>query len=222
MMGTQANVRSVDALRDLRTALALYSEDVLAALGGVEMELKRTAYWVSHERRAYWQEQIKRRREAVAQAKAEVFRRKLAKTDDYTPAMSEQKELLRKTQVALLDAESRLVLLKKWEPALQQAVLEYHGGVRRLKDRAAGDVLRAVSLLERLIDALEAYLRLAPPSGATVTATADRSPFDAIAGSVLDSEPEEVEEEPEAGEPSDDDAPTPPEPEPLDMTDPSA
>ena len=194
-MGTQANVRSIDALRDLRTALALYSDEVLAALGGVEMELKRTSYWVSHERRAYWQEQVKRRREAVAQAKAEVFRRKLSKTDDYSPAMSEQKELLRKTQAALEDAESRLVLLRKWEPALHQAMLEYHGSVRRLKTLASGDVFRAVALLERLIDALEAYLRLAPPSGAgTVeapSASVSSSPFDAIAGTVFDGEADE-------------------------------
>src|SRR4051812_11342199 len=97
-MGTQASVRSIDALKDLRTALALFSEDVLSALGAVDMEVRRTVQWVTHDRRAYWQEQVKRRRERVASAQAEVFRRKLAKTADYTPAFSEQKEILRKAQ----------------------------------------------------------------------------------------------------------------------------
>ena len=84
-MSNQADVRSIDAIRGFRVALALFAEDALAALGAVDMEAKRTVQWVQHDRRAYWQEQIKRRREQVAMAKAEVFRRKLAKTDDYTP-----------------------------------------------------------------------------------------------------------------------------------------
>lgn len=163
-MGDQADVRSIDALRELRIALATFAEEVQAALGAVDMEIKRTVRWVQHDRRAYWLEQVKRRRERVAMAQAEVFRRKLAKTDDYSPAMSEQKELLRKAEAGLRDAETRLGLVKKWEPSLQQAVLEYHATTRRIGHHAGGEVPRAIAVLGRLIDALEAYLGEAPPS----------------------------------------------------------
>ena len=205
-MGTQASVQSIDALQGLRTALALFSEDALAALGAVDMEVRRTVQWVSHDRRAYWQEQIKRRRDLVSAAQAEVFRRKLAKTADYSPAFSEQKEILRKAQEALQDAESRLILVRKWEPALQQAALEYQASTRRIKDLAAGDVPRAVALLERLIDALEAYLRVAVPTTAPASGTSSAlpSPFDTIAGTILD-------EEPPAPEPAPEPETTPPE-----------
>ena len=79
-MSSQAEVHSIDALKDFRTALALYSEDALSALGAVEAEVRRTGQWLQQERPYYWQEQIKRRREQVASAKAEVFRRRLQKT----------------------------------------------------------------------------------------------------------------------------------------------
>ncbi len=79
--------------------------------------------------------------------------------------MSEQKENLRKAEANLQDAEKRYAAVKKWQPLFKQAVLEYHGSVQRIKDLAAGDVPRAVNLLSRMIDALEAYLRVAPPSG---------------------------------------------------------
>ena len=164
-MSNQADVQSIDAIKEFRVALALFADDALGALGGVGMEAKRTVQWVQHDRRAYWQEQIKRRREQVAMAKSEVFRRKLAKTDDYTPAMSEQKELLRKAEASLQDAEHRAVLVKKWETALQQAVLEYQGSTRRISNLAGGDVPRAVAVLERMIVALEAYLNVAQTSG---------------------------------------------------------
>lgn len=165
LMSSQAAVHSVEALKEFRVALALFGDDVLAALGAVEMEAKRTAQWLQHDRRMYWQDQLKRRREQVAQAKAEVFRRKLAKTPEYSPAMSEQKELLRRAEASLQDAERRAAQVKKWEPALQQAILEYHGSIRRIKGLASGDVPRAMFALERMVDALEAYLRVAPPSG---------------------------------------------------------
>ena len=100
-MGEQAAVRSVEALQEFRAALATFAEEALAALGGVDMEVRRTVQWVQHDRRDYWLGQIKRRREQVSMAQAEVFRRKLAKTDDHNPAMSEQKENLRKAEAGL-------------------------------------------------------------------------------------------------------------------------
>lgn len=184
-MSDQADVHSIEALKDFRVAMALFGEDAVSALGAVDMEVRRTVQWVTHDRRAYWQEQIKRRRDKVAQAKAEVFRRKLAKTADSTPAFSEQKELLRQAEASLRDAETRADLVKKWEPALQQAVFEYHGSTQRIKSLAGGDVPRALALLGRLIDALEAYLRVSPPTGGGVPA-----PIGAIVETVLAQEPD--------------------------------
>jgi hypothetical protein len=163
-MSSQASVHSIDALKDFRVALALYSEDTLAALGAVEAEVRRTVRWLEQERPVYWQEQIKRRREQVSMAKAELFRRQLQKRPDYTPPMSEQKENLRRAEASLQDAEKRLTMVRKWQPVLQHAVLEYHASIQRLKDLAA-ELPTAVNLLSRLIDALEAYLRVQPPSG---------------------------------------------------------
>jgi hypothetical protein len=192
-MSSQATVHSIDDLKDFRASLALYGEDTLGALGAVEAEVRRTVRWLEEERPVFWHEQIKRRREAVSLARGEVFRRNLQKRPGYTPPMSEQKEALRKAEASLQDAEKRLAIVRKWQPRLRQAVLEYHGTVQRLKDLAAADVPSAVNLLTRLIDALEAYLRVAPPSGLgldAATSSSSKTPapaqFIAIATKVLD------------------------------------
>jgi hypothetical protein len=191
-MSSQATVYSVEELKNFRVALALYGEDTLGTLGAVESEVRRMLRWVEEERPAYWQDQIKRRREMVAQARADVFRRNLQKKADYNPAMSEQKDALRKAEASLQDAEKRLVMVRKWQPLLRHAVLEYHASVQRLKDIAAGDVLSGVNLLTRIVDALEAYLQVAPPSGPGLAGapSSDRAPAPAplisIATTVLD------------------------------------
>jgi hypothetical protein len=207
-MSNQVDVQSIDALKEIRVALALFGEDALGALGAVEMEIRRTLQWLEHDRRLYWQDQIKRRREWVASAKAEVFRRELQRTPDYSPSCSEQKEMLRKAEAGLREAEMKLALVKKWEPALRQAVFEYHGTTRRIKDLAGGDVLRAMGRLERMIDALEAYVRVAPPSG---QGHDGRSPLEVVGSAIVDEEdgdlpPEAgaVEEPAAPGEPGDD------------------
>jgi hypothetical protein len=196
-MSSQADVRSIDALKDFRVALALYEEDTLAALGAVEAEVRRTSQWLLQDRPLYWQEQIKRRREQVTAAKSEVFRRQLQKKPDYSPSMSEPMEILRRAEASLQDAEKRLSMVRKWQPLFQQAVLEYHGSIQRIKELAAVDVPRAVNLLSRLIDALEAYLQVVPPSGlGTEAATGSRAAralttsaeFEKIAASTLDGE----------------------------------
>src|SRR4051794_21683772 len=48
-MSNQADVRSIEALEDLRVALGLFADDALAALGGVEMEVRRTIQWLQHD-----------------------------------------------------------------------------------------------------------------------------------------------------------------------------
>jgi len=191
-MSSQATVHSIDALKELRTALALYGDDTLGALGAVESEVRRTMRWLQEERPYYWQDQIKRRREQVAIAKSELFRRQLQKRPDYTPPMSEQKENLRKAEASLQDAEKRLAMVRKWQPLYKQAVLEYHASIQRLKDLSAGDIPRAVNLLTRLIDALEAYLRVTPHSGLGLEPGLDaaRAPatFVSIATEILDAD----------------------------------
>jgi hypothetical protein len=203
-MGEHAAVHSIEGLKDFRVALALFAEDALSALGAVDMEVKRTVHWVHYDRRAYWQEQIKRRRELVSMAQAEVFRRKLSKTADNSPAMSEQKELLRKAEASLHDAERRIELVRKWEPALQQAVLEYKASRARIKNLASGDVPRAIALLERLIVALEAYLTEAPP-----TVSDMRAPLVALAETVLAAPLDEEETVVDEVDEEDGPAPTP-------------
>jgi hypothetical protein len=110
--------------------------------------------------------------------------------------MSEQKENLRKAESSLQDAEKRLAMVRKWQPIFKHAVLEYHASIQRLKDLAAGDVPRAVNLLSRMIDSIEAYLRVVAPSGLGPQAVAAAAagapmamamaPFDSIATALLD------------------------------------
>lgn len=191
-MSTQAAVYSVASLKDFRASLTLYGEETIAAIGAIDAELRRTAHWLHQDRPNYWQTQIKKRRDDVASARAELFRRKLAKTPDHSPAMSEQKENLRRAEARLQDAERRLALVRKWQKVLPQVVFEYRASSRRIRDLSAGDVPRAVNLLSRIIDALEAYLRTAPPTFSWASGTAPE--LDSHTDAAFDEVPEALDD----------------------------
>ena len=164
-MSSQADVRSIEALKDFRAALAIYAEEALGGLASVGMEAKRTVHWVAHDRRDYWINEVKRGRERVSAARAEVSKRRMAQSAGSGSSFGEQKEILRAAEARLREAESKVILVRKWEPILAQAILEMKASTRRLGDLAGGDVPRAIASLTRMVDALEAYLRESPPDG---------------------------------------------------------
>ncbi len=201
-MSSQIAVNSIDGLKDLRAAMAVYGEDTLGALGAVLTEVRRTNRWLQADGPAYWQDQIKRRREKVASAQAELFRKKLAKN----ASMSEQVENLKRAEAHLQDAEKRLVMTRKWATQFQHAVLEYQGSVRRLKTMASGEIPAGMNLLSRLIDALEAYLQVSAPTTSSIPdPTAVPAAMESIATKMLDDEPpprEDSDEEEPAEDPA--------------------
>jgi hypothetical protein len=164
---SQANVRSIEPLMDLKAALAVYAEEATGALGASEMELRRVTRWLCDEQGLYWQGQIKKRRELVAMARAELSRKKLGRMHGHSTSHSEQQEAVEKAEKRLAEAEFRLQKVKKWIPVLQQASMEYHATTRRLQGLIGGDVPRSLALLERVMNAIESYLAVTAPSGAT-------------------------------------------------------
>jgi len=72
-MSSQAAVHSIENLKEFKAAVAIYGDDTVAALGAIDAEVRRALLWLQQDRPAYWLEQIKRRREVVASAQAEVF-----------------------------------------------------------------------------------------------------------------------------------------------------
>ena len=75
-MAESAKVLSVEALKEFRVSLINFVEEARNALGGVDMELRRTRDWLERDQLSYWQMQVKRRHEAMMMARTELHRRR--------------------------------------------------------------------------------------------------------------------------------------------------
>jgi capsule polysaccharide export protein KpsE/RkpR len=156
---SQANVRSVEALKDFKNALIAYAEEARNALNGVDMEVRRTRDWLDRDQLMYWQTQVKKRNEMVSQARADLFRRQISQGNSGSVSDSDQKEALRIAIQRLRNAEEKLAKVKKWGPVLDHAIAEYNSAARPLGDRISGDLVNSLALLDRMaFDGVELQL----------------------------------------------------------------
>lgn len=158
-------VYNIDAIRLFRERLAEFGEDAQGALVAMDMDSRRTVDQITRELPTYWKAQLKKRDEKLQQAKAELFRRKLAETTPGSLDDTQQKEMVRRAEVQVREAQHKLETIKKWATPLAQAVEQYHGQSRGLSDMVGPQLERAMAQLAGMIAALEAYTgAVAPPS----------------------------------------------------------
>ena len=165
-MSQAARVSSIDAVKDFREALASFCEDAREALGAIDMEARRIHEWVLHDQWHFWRRQVLVRQDELAQAKADLFRRQLARISGQDPDCIEQKEAVWEAQRRVEEAEEKVEKCRQWGRLLQRALEEYQGPARQLAALVEGQPPQGVAVLGQIIDSLEAYVSLgAAPGG---------------------------------------------------------
>ena len=174
-MSRSANVQSIQTLRDFKVAMITFGEDARNALSGVEMDLRKMRDFLERDQLGYWQMQIKRRNEEVMQARADLHRRKISQQGSDAVSDSEQKEALREAMKRLRIAEEKVALIKRLIPQLHHAIAEYHSHSQPLGDHITGGFEKSLSVLERMILSLEAYVATTAPSAPRMEPVASTS-----------------------------------------------
>ncbi len=162
-MAKGARVISIDAIRTFRSHLCTYIEEASVALTDSHADVQRTVHWIKHDRVRFWQGEIRRRSEKVAQAKSELYRAQLASRDERPSCVIERKALARAEQ-RLAEAQTKFGNSKKWALELERESMLYRGQCQRFSGALTGDLPRAVALLEQSANRLEEYVQLRAPT----------------------------------------------------------
>ena len=167
MTGPQADVRSIDAVRDWHATLANYADSLAEALAGVEMEIRHATEWLD-EQLSLWRQAIRDCEEEVVRAKAELSQRKFKTWDGRDPDCTVQELALRSAKARLEHAEEQVERVRQWIGRLPKIIDEtYRGAGRRLQNFLDDDFPKGQIELARRIASLETYagLRLDLGSG---------------------------------------------------------
>jgi hypothetical protein len=160
-----ADVRSIEALRELHAAVCKFRTNAQDALAAVDLTIRRANDWLSDQLN-FWQRAIRTSEDEVFQAKQELAQRKYTSWDGREPDSTVQQENLRKAQAKLRYAHDKVATVRRWMQKFPHAASEvYEGPARQLGATLETELARGLALLERRVVALEQYAALAPPEG---------------------------------------------------------
>jgi hypothetical protein len=168
-MGMSANVLSVQALEDLKAALARFGGEAHEALNAAQLEIRRTLDWLA-ERLQYWQNEVRRRQQLLAQAQAALARCRASgmrdpKTGAYRePPCTAEWEAARQAEARLREAEAELRSVQHWKQAVEQAAADYGRQAGRLATQLNCELPKASALLGRKVATLQSYVLMGAPA----------------------------------------------------------
>jgi hypothetical protein len=167
-MAGQAEVRSIDTLAFVKSALATFAYECGQALAEVELEGRRGVEWITVDQAGYWKAEVRRRGEKVNEAMRDLERcRTFKSTGDGPPACTEEKKNLEKARRKLQVAEEKVEAVRHWTPIVQQQFRETGVRLVHFREVLDVDVPKAVARVERMLKALEAYRQTSGPATST-------------------------------------------------------
>ncbi len=164
-MSQEARIHSILVLTQLRASLGTFAEIASAALEEASTEIQRTRQWLEGDRSRHWKKEVQTRSEQMARARIalkqkQVFDRTLAGTPT---SCVDEKKALKKAEARFQEAEHKLSRVRAWTQQLEKEMSDYRGATQRLLSAVEVDIPNARARLDKMIDALEAYIALAPP-----------------------------------------------------------
>ncbi len=163
-MSQDARVLSVQALRDFKVSMIKFVEEARGALSGVDMELRRMRDWLERDQLGYWTTQVKKRQEALMNARSELAKRHIAAQGNSSISDTDQKEAVRLAQKRLHIAEEKVQVVKRLIPILHHAIADYKSCASPMTDHLSGGMEKSMGTLEKMVRSLEDYLALQAPT----------------------------------------------------------
>jgi hypothetical protein len=156
-MGSRANVRSFDAIRRFRAAVVEAETDLVSVLGALRQEVIRTLEWLDHDRPAHWQQQSRVCSDKLAEARTQLARRQMITVAGHRPECIEEKNELHRAKQRLEHAYEMIRVVRQWSIKAHRKADEYTGQIGRLEQMLLVDIPNMKSLLDRILNALDAY-----------------------------------------------------------------
>jgi hypothetical protein len=163
-MGRFARVTSIGVLQTTAAALQRFRGEGAGVLEDLEIEVRRAAEWIHHDRKDYWAHELRRSQDAVSEARILLQQARLSRrTEGHEPACVDEQRALDRAKRRLATAEEKVQAVKQWTVAIDRAVDEFQRNRARFATWLDTDLPRAVAALDRMSQSLESYVSLETP-----------------------------------------------------------
>lgn len=160
-----ANVGSAQALIEFRAALIQFQERAEAALGSLRQESQRTMRWLTQDQPHYWQTQLRRGFDHVAETRVALETCRMRTVAGHRSACIEEQVAHRKAKARLEYVQQQIDVVRRWGVKAGDETNEFLGKLGPLERSLDQELPQMIAALGHMVDAIEAYAMVARDSG---------------------------------------------------------
>lgn len=173
-MSDSANIKSLEAIKEFKVALAKFEEQARQALITAQTDIGRAISRMQNDYLAYWKHEYKRWERKLAEAKNELARLELQPRDQRPSAVVERKAIDRAEQ-NMRRAQDKVERVKRWGRELEKEADLCRGQLQQLDELIESDVPKAKAMVDRMLSELEQYVHMATPDTGIAGVGAEQS-----------------------------------------------
>jgi hypothetical protein len=164
-MSDAARVTNLDELTRFRAGVVKAHEELRLAMAEAESEVGRVRGWLEREQTLYWTTQLRKAQEHVTVCKSALYRKQMiTSSKDQKPSIVDEKKALERAQARLAVCEQKRAATRRWTIQINREEILFRAGLAPLSAACERDLPHAILLLKKMIEHLEAYMRLEIPS----------------------------------------------------------
>ena len=156
-MSGNVKVTSIEAVKEFAPALALMQEELKGVLSAIQIEMQRALGWVEQDRPRYWQTQLKRAFDKVAETRTSLTTCQMRTVAGRHPSCIEEKVAHAAAKRRLEFCQDQIEVVKRWGVKLQHESDEMRGRLAGCQRLAESDLTKSMALLANVIETLERY-----------------------------------------------------------------
>lgn len=162
-----ANIRSIDALRELRTAVLEWGSRLDEQIFTLRGEARRALEWAAVEQPRYWSHQVAVAERGLQDATARLAALQTTYGGRDRPRATEARNRVNELRRRLRFCQERAAACRGWAAELERAVDQLVAATSELQQHAEAGMPTAAAQLAQWIEALDRYADAPPSPGPT-------------------------------------------------------
>lgn len=160
----QANVRSTDAIRELRTAVLEWASRLDSQVFALRSEARRAVQWATVEQPRYWQHQVTLAERMLQDATDRLAVLQTTYGGRDRPRATEARNRVNELRRRLRFCQERAAACRGWAAEMERAADQLIAATSGLQQQAEAGLPTAAAQLAQWIAALERYADVRPPN----------------------------------------------------------
>ena len=164
-MSGGARLTSIDAVRKMAAAVQAFRDVAGSAADELQMEMRRAAEWIHHDRKEYWARELRRAYDRLADAKVQLQQAKTyRRIGDRAPSCIDEKKAVEAASRRLRLVEEKVEAVRRWERVIERNIDECRGALTQFSGTVQLDLTKGLAALDRMTESLETYVAAGIPA----------------------------------------------------------